>query len=227
MGFTSGVILVAGNAVIFDLDGVIIDTAKMHFLAWKTIADSEGIYFDEKTNEFLKGVSRMESLNIILGKKRKEYSPGRLEYLAKKKNQIYRVMLRDINPTDVLPGIKDLIKNLNNERIKIGLCSASKNTDYIIQKIEMESCFAAIVTGNDSIKYKPDPEGFLLVAKKLDVNPKNCIVIEDALAGIEAAVAAGMKCIGIGDGEILYKADDVLPSTEFISLEKILVLYQR
>jgi len=213
------------DAVIFDLDGVIVDTAKYHYLAWKQIADEEGIYFDENINERLKGVARMDSLKIIMERSNKKYSQKELEALAEKKNNSYVKMLENISPSDTLPGIREFIDQLRADGLKVALCSASKNTAAIIEKLKIANVFDAIVTGNDILKSKPDPEGFLLASQKMGVSATNCVVIEDAFAGIEAGNRGGMKTIGIGDKTILHNADYVLPSTKYLAVDKITMLY--
>ncbi len=213
------------KAVIFDLDGVIVDTAKYHFIAWKQIANEEGIYFDEMINERLKGVARMDSLNIIMERSTKKFSQKELETLAEKKNNIYVKMLENISPSDTLEGIMDFIKQLRTNGMKTALCSASKNTATIVEKLNISKLFDAIVTGNDISKSKPDPEGFLLASQKLGVGENECVIIEDAFAGIEAGKRAGMKTIGIGDKTILHNADYVLPKTKYLAIDKITMLY--
>ena len=213
------------EAVIFDLDGVIVDTAKYHYKAWKLMADNEGIYFDEIINERLKGVSRTESLKIIMEKSNREYTDNELKNLAAMKNTGYVKMLEELTPNDILPGIIDFIKELKTGGIKLAIFSASKNTDFILEKLKMKSYFDTVVTGNDVQRTKPDPEGFILAAKKISIEPKNCAVIEDAFAGIEGAKAAKMQGMGIGDRMQLYNADYVLVSTKYLTLEKVKMLF--
>jgi alpha,alpha-trehalose phosphorylase len=213
------------EAVIFDLDGVITDTAKYHYLAWKTIADEEGIYFDEHINERLKGVSRMESLEIILERASRQYAQKDKEILAAIKNQRYVEMLDRLNQADILPGIPRLLSEIKKAGIKTAICSASRNTGKILQKLSINDCFDAVVTGNDTTFSKPHPEGLLLAAERLGIKPENCIVIEDAFAGVEAARAANMKSIGIGDKLQLHNADYVLRCTEHLSLERLMMVF--
>ena len=213
------------EAVIFDLDGVIVDTARYHYQAWKAIADEEGIYFDEVINERLKGVSRMGSLQIIMEKSQRHYTQQQLQKLAAKKNSLYVRMLDSLGPEDILPGISELIDSLKDKGLKIALCSASKNVNKILDKLKIRDFFDVVITGSDICKSKPDPEGFNLAAQKLGVDNKSCVVVEDAFAGIEAAKNAGMKSVGIGDKCKLYNADYVLSSTSLLSLSTILHLY--
>ena len=213
------------EAVILDLDGVVVDTAKFHYKAWKQMADEEGIYFDEKINERLKGVSRMDSLQIIMERSQKKYSQKQLEELAEKKNNIYVKMLDVLTPGDILVGIEEFVADLKKNDIKTAICSASKNTEKIIDKLQLKGLFDTIVTGNDVTKSKPDPEGFLLSAKRLGSTPAGCVVIEDAFAGVEAAKNAKMKSFGIGDKTVLHNADYTLSSTKFLTCEKMNTLF--
>ncbi len=213
------------KAVIFDLDGVIVDTARLHYKAWKTISDAEGIYFDEKINERLKGVSRMDSLNIIMENANRAYSTGELEQLAEQKNNLYVQMLDDLTHADILDGIDDFIGQLREKGLKLALYSASKNTDKIVDHVGVRDWFDVVVTGNDVTRPKPDPQGLMLISEKLGIAPADCVVIEDAFAGLEAAGRAGMKAFGIGDKTLLYNSDYCLPQTNYLRLEKLLALY--
>lgn len=203
------------KAVIFDLDGVVVNTAKYHYLAWKKLAEELGFYFDIKHNERLKGVSRMESLRIVLetggiqGISQKEK-----EELAARKNGYYLEMISRIDESEILPGIPEFLNRLKLEGIKIALGSASKSGRMILEKLNLAGQFDAIVDGNLVEKPKPDPEVFVTAARLLQIPCEQCTVVEDAAAGIEAAHAGGMKCIGIGDRAILGRADAVVESTE-------------
>jgi len=209
------------KAIIFDLDGVIVDTAKYHFIAWKKVADELGIPFTEKDNELLKGVSRTKSLDIILKLGNKNLSEVEKSQLLKQKNAHYLTLISQMNTEEMLPGIKELLQGLQNENIPFALGSASKNARRILRALQIEDWFTAIVDGNDVSQAKPDPEVFLLAAKKMNFTPENCIVVEDAQAGIEAAKKAGMYSIGIGDKTTLKQADLVLPETKDLTLEMI------
>ena len=213
------------KGIVFDLDGVITDTARFHYKAWKKIADQEGIFFDEEINERLKGVSRMASLKVIMERKNKEYTPDQLQNLAEEKNNYYKELLDNLTPEDILPGIMDFIANLKKNKIKTSVCSASKNTDFILEKLGISHVFDAIVTGNDVKKSKPDPEGMIIAAQRMGLKPEECTVVEDAYAGIQAAVKAGMKSLGIGDRMLLHNADYVIPETKYINMEKIELLF--
>lgn len=213
------------KGVIFDLDGVVTDTAKYHYLAWKSIADDEGIYFDEVINERLKGVSRSESLEVILERSRKEYSESEKTELLKIKNDRYVKMLDEISPKDILPGILDLLGELEENNIKTAICSASRNTDRILEKLGIRHRFDQIVTGNDVQKSKPDPEGMFLAAERIGIEPNHCVVIEDSYAGIKAARDAGMKSMGVGDKDELYNSDYTLRCTNHLNFEKLNMLF--
>jgi beta-phosphoglucomutase len=209
------------KAVIFDLDGVIVDTAKYHFIAWQQIAKELGIRFTKNDNELLKGVSRAKSLEIILKLANKELSATEKQILLDKKNKHYLSLIADMKPGEMLAGINKLLKDLQAENIPFALGSASKNAKKILKVLQIIDVFDAIVDGNDVKKAKPDPEVFLKAAGKLKVKPQNCVVIEDAQAGIIAANKAGMFSIGIGDEEILKDAGMVLPDTAMLNVEII------
>ena len=187
------------KAVIFDLDGVICSTDRYHYQAWKQLADELGIFFNEEINNRLKGVSRMESLEIILEKSDKKYSLEEKEMLATKKNDVYRNLLKNMNQNDVSSDVLKTLYFLKRNGIKVAIGSSSKNTMFILERIGLNNCFDAIADGTQIIKSKPDPEVFLLAAKKLDLEPKDCIVVEDAKTGIDAANAGGFISVGIND----------------------------
>ena len=187
------------NAIIFDLDGVICFTDQYHYQAWKELADAEGIYFDEKINGRLRGVSRMESLNIILEKASKEYTQEEKEMLAAKKNESYVRLLEKMSPSDLSDEVKNTLDTLRQRGYKLAIGSSSKNTKKILKQIGLEGYFDAISDGTNITKSKPDPEVFLKAAEMVDEKPKHCLVVEDALAGIDAAYAGGFLSAGIGD----------------------------
>lgn len=209
------------KACIFDLDGVIVDTAKYHYLAWKKLANELGFDFTEKDNEKLKGVSRMESLEILLNIGNIKVDDETKLKLAEKKNNWYRELISKMDESEMLPGVKDFINKLKNSNIKVAIGSSSKNTMTILNSIKMVDCFDAIIDGNKITKAKPDPEVFLLGAEALDVKPDECVVFEDAKAGIEAAKKAGMYAIGIGSEEVLKEADKVIPDTNSLTIDII------
>jgi beta-phosphoglucomutase len=196
-------------AFIFDLDGVIVDTAKYHYLAWRNLANALGFDFTEEQNELLKGVSRIQSLEILLSIGNVNLSEEKKQVLLLQKNKEYLEYVYKMTSEEILPGVNDLLNFLEINDIKYALGSASKNAPLIMEKVGLLNRFTAIVDGNDVSKAKPDPEVFLIGAKKLGVNPENCVVVEDAIAGIEAANAAKMISIGIGDASVLHEADYV------------------
>jgi len=209
------------KACIFDLDGVIVDTAKYHFLAWKRLADEMGIEFTEKDNERLKGVSRMASLEIILELGNKHLPKGEKEELASVKNRWYVEYISKMTPEEILPGTLGFINELKRNRIKIALGSASKNTPMILDRVGMKELFDAVADGNNVHKAKPDPEVFLTAAKMLGVVPGKCVVFEDAAAGVQAAINAGMKCVGIGSGEVLSGADLIIKGLYEMNINRL------
>lgn len=186
------------KAVIFDLDGVIVNTDEYHYQGWKRIAEEERIYFDRDINEALRGVSRMVSLEIILRKAEKAYTHVEKKALAERKNDYYRESLNNLTPGDILPGVLDMLNELREKGIKVAIGSSSKNAPFILEKISLKDTFDAVADGNGIKNSKPDPEVFLLAAKLLGLEPGVCAVVEDAEAGIEAALAAGMKAVGVG-----------------------------
>ena len=184
--------------VIFDLDGVIVSTDNCHYLAWKRMADEEGIYFDRSINERLRGVSRMESLEIILERATRAYTPNEKAEMAARKNAYYVELIGSLTREDVLPGTMDTLRFLRDRGVKIAIGSSSKNTPIILKQIGLENAFDAVADGNGITHSKPDPEVFLLAARLLGLEPKSCLVVEDADAGIEAALAGGMRALGVG-----------------------------
>ncbi|MEN6364434.1 MAG: beta-phosphoglucomutase [Rectinema sp.] len=199
------------RAAIFDLDGVLVDTAKYHYLAWKKIADTLGIRFTETDNERLKGVGRMECLDIILGLGNVALGQAEKERLAAEKNGIYLTYLQSMDESALLEGAASYLASLKKAGIPTALASASKNAGAIIDRIGIRGLLDAIVDGTMVRKSKPDPEVFNLAASMLGVERKRCVVFEDAAAGIEAAHAAGMIAVGIGSEGQLPDADFVIP----------------
>lgn len=192
---------------IFDLDGVIVDTAHFHFKAWKKTADELGFNLTEELNEKLKGVSRIASLQKILEWANVSISQEQFDKMTYEKNEDYLSYVRKMTKDDILPGVYDFINNLKNNGYPIGLGSASKNAMHILERVELLKLFDAIVDGNSVTKAKPHPEVFLNAAKLLGLNPKDCVVFEDSEAGIQAANIANMTSIGIGNPFILFEAD--------------------
>lgn len=210
------------KAVIFDLDRVIVSTDDYHYRAWKVMADEEGIYFDKRINERLRGVSRMESLEIILEKADKEYTNEEKIQMAEKKNSLYRELLNELTPNDILPGVMKVLEDLKAKNIKIAIGSSSKNTPMILGKIGLKDYFDAVADGNDIKNSKPDPEVFLLAAKKLEVNSEECLVVEDADAGVEAAIAGNMKVLAVGYASSNPKADYKFKDLSLVDVKEVL-----
>jgi beta-phosphoglucomutase len=209
---------------IFDLDGVVVDTAKYHYLAWKRLAKEMGFDFTEQDNERLKGVSRMRSLDILLEIGGMTMGQEEKEAMATKKNEWYREYILKMEPGEILPGVQDFFSELKKEGMKIALGSASKNAVTILEQIGLKDTFDAIVDGTKVEKAKPDPEVFLKGAHEIGLMPEECVVFEDAEAGVEAAKSGKMKCVGVGDPEILGKADIVIPGFRNFHLIDLLQL---
>lgn len=205
------------QACLFDLDGVLVDTARFHFLAWKDLAQRLGFDFTEADNERLKGVSRMDSLDILLEIGGIRLSQEDKIMYANQKNSLYLSYIETMTPEDTLPGAKKFIETIRLQGIKTALGSVSKNAALILEKTALKPLFDAIVDGNLISRAKPDPEVFLKGAELLLTEPARCLVFEDAVAGVEAARRAGMKCIGIGSPDILKDADLVVPG--FLNLD--------
>ncbi len=208
------------KAFIFDLDGVIVSTDKFHYLAWKRMADEEGIYFDETINERLRGVSRMQSLEIILERAKKNYTDEEKVALAEKKNDIYRQSLQSLTPADRLEGVTEALSALREKGYKLAIGSSSKNTPIILEKIGYADYFDKISDGNNITRSKPDPEVFLKAAEYLGLAPSECFVVEDAEAGVDAAKAGGFTAIGIGGAAAYGKTD--YPIATMADLRKFL-----
>jgi beta-phosphoglucomutase len=206
---------------IFDLDGVIVDTAHYHYLAWKRLAEELGYHLTEQENEQLKGVSRMESLERVLALAEITLQKVEKEKLAERKNTWFREYVEAMTPGEIFPGVKQLIHDLKSTGIKVGLASSSKNAKRVVNLLQIENEFEAIVDGNMISHTKPHPEIFLTIARKLGIDPSACVVIEDAEAGVEAALSAGMKCIGIGSPELLQKANKIFSKTAQVKLSTL------
>lgn len=206
---------------IFDLDGVIVDTAKYHFLAWKRLAGELGFEFTETDNERLKGVSRMQSLDILLEVGGLQLDSETKDQLADKKNRWYVELISAMDESEILPGVAEFLKELKANGIGIALGSASKNAPLILKNIGMMDAFDAIIDGTKTSNAKPDPEVFLLAAKELGLSPADCVVFEDAEAGIEAARRAGMHCVGIGSPAYLGQADFVISGLNEMSVARL------
>ncbi|GAB1451587.1 beta-phosphoglucomutase [Draconibacterium sp.] len=210
------------KAFIFDLDGVIVDTAKYHYLAWKDLADSLGFDFTEHDNERLKGVSRVRSLEILLEIGQKEFDEQTKTELATRKNNQYVGLISKMTPEEILPGVTNFLQATKDAAIKIVLGSASKNAPLILEKIGLAHLFDAVIDGNKVSNAKPDPEVFLKGAAAVKVDNNQCIVFEDAVAGIEAAKNAEMVAIGVGDPITLASADAVIAGFDGLTVHELL-----
>ncbi|MEC0240708.1 beta-phosphoglucomutase [Paenibacillus dokdonensis] len=195
---------------IFDLDGVIVDTAKYHFLAWRELAKELGFEFTEEHNERLKGVSRMESLRILLEIGGVQATEAEQQCMAQEKNDRYVKYISQLDESELLPGVRTYLTGLRMRGIGIALGSASKNAEFILERLQIASLFDAVIDGNKVSKAKPDPEVFLKGCEALRLDPSHCVVFEDAAAGVQAGKAAGCGVVGIGRPEILSEADLVV-----------------
>ncbi|MCD7997011.1 MAG: beta-phosphoglucomutase [Clostridiales bacterium] len=211
------------QAVIFDLDGVLTDTAACHYEAWKQMAQRENLYFDRAMNQQLKGVSRMHSLEIILRENGREgtYPPDKMAFLAGWKNEAYQRLLKDLTRRDILPGIAAFLDQLQNAGIKMAVASASENADTVLERLEIRNRFDYVARAKEIKRGKPDPEIFLTCAGHLGILPKQCVGIEDAQAGIEAIKAGRMFAVGIGVEVRTVRPDLELTSTAELTLERI------
>lgn len=200
------------KGVIFDLDGVLLFTDKYHYLAWKALADKLNIPFDEKVNNRLRGVSRMDSLNIILSYSDQTFSEAEKEVMAEEKNELYREYLQKMTPLDVSDDTRAVLEKLRECGLKLAIGSSSKNTPLILEKTDMAKYFHAVSDGNNITRSKPDPEVFLKAAEYLNLQPCECIVVEDSEAGIDAGNAGGFVTVGIGCAEQYKKTEHPIKS---------------
>lgn len=210
------------QAVIFDLDGVITDTARMHFLAWKRLADRESIPFDEQFNERLKGVDRLGSLELILSQSGRTYAATDKVAMAEEKNAYYQELVSAMTPDDLLPGALSALDSVRAAGLKTGLASVSKNASTVLDRLGIAERFDYVVDAGTVAKGKPDPEIFLLAAHRLNAQPARCIGVEDAVAGVQSIKAAGMYAVGIGEPAVLLKADLVIPGLLAFNVAEVL-----
>jgi beta-phosphoglucomutase len=212
------------KACIFDLDGVITDTAKYHFVAWRKLANHLGFDFDEAFNENLKGVGRIESLQMILALGGVQKSEAEMLELAELKNEWYQALLTQMTPDDALAGVKNLLDALKGEGIHIALGSASKNAMTVLEYLQMTDYFEAIIDGTKTTKSKPDPQVFLMAAAAIGVKPEEAVVFEDAASGVQAALNGGFTAVGIGKPEHLGHAHHVIDGLHAVNLEWVKAL---
>lgn len=206
------------KGIIFDLDGVLCHTDHYHYQAWKKLADKLGIPFDETVNNRLRGVSRMESLEIILEKSTKEYSQQEKLDFAEEKNEEYKKLLQQMKSSDVSEEVRETL-TLLKKNFSLAVGSSSKNTKLILEKTDLGKYFDAVADGNDIKNSKPDPEVFLVAAERIHLAPADCLVVEDAKAGIDAALTGGFGCAGIGDAAGYDETD--WPLQSFADLQKL------
>jgi beta-phosphoglucomutase len=207
------------KACIFDLDGVIVDTAKYHFLAWRKLANELGFDFSEEQNEMLKGVSRIESLRLILELGGVSMSEADIQLLAAKKNEDYLTFVNQMDEKEILPGVVPFLKQVRASGMKVVLGSASKNAERILKQINLIDIFDVIIDGTKTSRSKPDPQVFIMGAEAVSIPNEHCVVFEDAPKGVQAAQSAGMKTVGIGKSDVLGAADRVIPGFEGLELE--------
>lgn len=209
------------QACLFDLDGVIVDTAKYHYVAWREIARELGFAFTQAHNERLKGVSRQQSLEILLEIGNVKVGKREKERLAEKKNALYLQLIMKMMPAEILPGAVEFITACRSAGYRTALATASRNADVILDLLKIKPLFDVVMDGNKVSRTKPDPEVFLNCARDLSLEPQDCVVFEDAVAGIEAARSAHMLAIGIGNPDILTNADFVVPGLNVITLDDL------
>ncbi|MEN8213125.1 MAG: beta-phosphoglucomutase [Pseudomonadota bacterium] len=215
------------KACIFDLDGVVVDTARYHFQAWNMLAKELGIHFTEEDNEQLKGVSRMASLEVILKIGDQQYDDENKMEMAERKNRWYKELISQMQPGEILPGVVPFLDELREHGIRLAIGSASKNAPTILLRVGVIDYFDAVIDGNVTTYAKPHPETFLNAAHALGVDPVNCVVFEDAFSGIQAARSGDMRVIGVGSKDVLGEADYVIDSFAEMDLKKLLSIYAK
>jgi beta-phosphoglucomutase len=208
------------RAVIFDLDGVLTDTAEYHYLGWQRLADEEGLAFDREANEALRGVSRAESLRLVLGER--EVSDEAFEEMMARKNAYYLGYLEGMSPDDLLPGADELVTAATERGLKVAIGSSSKNAGQVLDHLGIADRFDAVADGHSVERAKPEPDLFLAAAELLGVPPEACIVVEDAESGIDAALAAGMLAVGVGPAERVGHAHHRFDTTADVDLDRVL-----
>ncbi len=216
--------MISIKACIFDLDGVIVDTAIYHYKAWRRLANSLGFDFTSEQNEELKGISRIDSLKLILAWGSISKTDEEMQRLATQKNDWYVAMIKEMTPEQILPRAKEFLEEVKANNYLIALGSASKNAELILTQIGLTAYFDVLIDGNKVTRSKPDPQVFLVAAKELKVEPEECVVFEDAIAGVQAAKNGKMKVVGIGDKELLRMADLVVGGLDEMTIEKLSML---
>jgi beta-phosphoglucomutase len=212
------------RGVIFDLDGVLVTTDELHYQSWQIVADAEGIPFNRAINDRLRGVSRIESLAIVLERSPRSYTHTEKQALADRKNFAYQQLLKKMTSAALLPGALAMLAELRRRAIKLAVGSSSRNTPLILAQLNLTGLFDAVADGNEIAKSKPDPEVFLLAARKLGLPPAECLVVEDAVAGVEAARRAGMRVLGIGSPAKLPGVARVAPDLSHLTADQLLAI---
>ncbi len=211
-------------AVIFDLDGVLTDTAELHFQSWRQIAAELGVPFDRRANDALRGLGRLESLNMLLGSRAAEFDADAKARLTAEKNAVYLRLVERMTPADLLPGVAGLLDELRDSGVPCAVASSSRNAFAVLDRLEIAARFRVIIDGHRAPRSKPDPQAFLLAAADLNVAASGCVVVEDAASGIVAAQAARMRVVGIGPAERVGGADLVVAGPHELSAARLLAL---
>lgn len=206
-------------AAIFDLDGVLTDTADLHYRSWKMLADELGVPFDRQANDALRGVSRMQSLELMLGEHSPRFTTAEKEEIARRKNEEYVRLVGLMTPEDLLPGARELLEALQAAGLATAVASSSKNGQRVIDQLEIRPLLDAVVDGNDAPRSKPDPQVFLAAAERVGCEATRCVVVEDAEAGVEAAINAGMHVLGIGPQSRVGRAAKVVSGVDELSVD--------
>lgn len=212
------------QAVIFDLDGVLTDTAELHYQSWQGLMDETGILFDRRANEALRGLSRAESLETILGERSREFTAQQKEKLARRKNQDYLSRVARMTPADLMPGAGELLHELRGRGVPVAVASSSKNAGAVVDRLGIRPLLDVLIDGNDIQRSKPDPQVFLKVAERLGLPPSQCVVVEDAASGVEAALAAGMRVVGLGPAERVGCAHRIRSAIAALNADDLLEL---
>ena len=212
------------EVVIFDLDGVLTDTAELHFQSWRRVAEEIDVVIEEAVKDQIRGPGRMESVEIVLGERSGEFSDEQKAEFAVKKNRQYVKMLESMTPEDVLPGVVRLLRELRQRGVPIAVASSSRNAGAVVDRLQIRPLLNLVVDGSQVERTKPDPELFLLAAKRLGVTAQRCVVVEDAEKGVEAALSAGMRVVGIGPRERVGKAHLVVDAIADLTADQLLNL---
>lgn len=213
------------KAFLFDLDGVLTDTSELHFLGWKRLAEEEGILFTREDNEALRGVSRRESLNLLL--KGRQVTEEQAQQMMERKNGYYIDLVRQMTPADLLPGALEILGEIKRLGLKQAIVSSSKNAPLVLDRLQIGEMFDAVIDGSAPARSKPHPDLFILAAQAIGVSMENCLVVEDAQAGVEAAHAAGMTALGLGPQERVGAAELVFPSLATHTAREVVAYFER